>query len=213
MAYDESFYDLYDAYLAEPRVRAVHGQAFAALAGGHEFGRVLDLGCGRVGEFFRFGAPWDGARGLAADPAGWSCVGIDANARPRVDGRAEFIDGDYRAGGGDLPVRLAVERGLTGAVSLFSTECTAPEAENRVLYERLLTETPIKRLLVAGFYYAHAAGRETVEEVGGLVSWQTVAPLESCVSDAYLETRLAIPCPSTLFGEDVVEVWRLLVGR
>lgn len=215
--YDNSFYADYEAYLDERRVQHVHRSAMEALGRSADFARTLDLGCGRHSEFLRLSSRLHHGK--------WSYLGVDVNAVPPAggdddflvgdyrEGKAEYIVGDYREGCGDLPVRLARERGLTGAASLFSTECTAPEPVNRRLYERLLTETSIRRILVSGFYYAHAAGQETVQEVGGLVSWQTVAPLEVCASPAYVERRLLLPCPSNLFGPDVVEVWRLLVRR
>ncbi len=206
MAYDENFYKLYGEYLEEPRVRQVHRFAVKALARHPDFDCVLDIGCGRHNEFLSL-------RGVTSRGFDSVYVGVDQNAGTSS---SEFVDlwsGDYRANDGEPAVKLAALGELHSAVSLFSTECTAPEPVNRALYERLLTETPIRRLLVSGFYYEHAAGEETVGEAGGLVSYQTIAPIEACKSDAYVETRLTLPCPSLLFGEDVIEVWRLLVRR
>lgn len=201
MAYDENFYRLYEEYLVEPRVREAHDfvfRVFTDLSGTeHE---VVDLGCGRSQEFRRF-APtesWD------------AYLGLDVNAEDesnRIDYRnldALFarLDQGRRAG---YPPDVFV--------SLFSSEITAPAPENTLLYKELFKRYPsIRWGLVSGFYYHGRRGEQPIEEAGGITSWQTLHPLGRPAISSHLfeERRISLSVPSTMFGEDVVEVWRLL---
>ena len=60
-------------------------------------------------------------------------------------------------------------------------------------------------------HYTDALGEESVPEAGDLVSFQTFG--EPAPTEIYEDLRIVTPVPSTLFGEKVVEVWRILTRR
>jgi hypothetical protein len=187
--YDDAFYRRYQAYLEEPRVREAHGFALETFALAASPGAVIDVGCGRSQEYRRYG----------------SYViyrGIDLNhADPKL--RVDYRDVDAL-----MPV--VKEHAPDAFVSLFSTEITAPPGENTRLYRNLFDVDTIRYGLVAGFYYASCRGDvNPVEETGGIVSWQTLHPIEEQWAEEYGETRITLPVPSEMFGDDVVEVWRI----
>ena len=197
---------MYEAYLQEPRVRGKHDEFFDMWGVGHDGELVLDLGCGRSQEYRHHG------------PGHWY-FGFDANAEPetvvfdrkpmvrveRADYRSpEFIDRIKRIKGPEPEA----------FVSLFSSEITAPILENTALYERIFREVPtVQRALVAGFYYTRQRGANPVKEAGGIESWQTLDRIEHVGSHVYDELRMVATVPSSMFGEDVVEVWRILSRR
>lgn len=194
MAYDQDFYKAYAAYLVEPRVRAVHDRILQTVSASPAFRRVVDLGCGQGNEFFHYGKPD-------------LYVGVDHNASSNDAPGFKTMAADYRSP--DDVAKLTKQFNLSAAVSLFSIECTAPANENRAYYEALFEKANVTAILAGGFYYEHAKGLETVGEAGGLISYQTHETIEN-PSEQFSEVRIAVPCPSTLFGEDVMEVWRLL---
>jgi hypothetical protein len=194
MAYDQDFYKAYADYLVEPRVRIVHDRILQTVSASSAFRRIVDLGCGQGNEFFHHGRPD-------------LYVGVDHNAAAADVAGFKTIAGDYR-NPNDV-AKLTSQFNLSAAVSLFSIECTAPASENRAYYEALFDSANVKAILAGGFYYEHAKGQETVGEAGGLISYQTHENIAN-PSDKFNEVRIAVPCPSTLFGEDVMEVWRLL---
>jgi hypothetical protein len=200
--YGEAFYAAYEEYLEEPRVRAVHDTMLALATNFGPFGRVVDLGCGRGMEFLRYGWPD-------------RYVGIDRNARPTPDLEGNMhacvLAADYRDA--SLVADVVRDGTLTAAVSLFSVECSADSLTNHAFYENLFRESPIESILSSGFYYTHVRDHEQVHENGWLVSWQTVRPVEDARSEVFDEFRITTPCPSLLFGNDVVEVWRFLTRR
>ena len=168
------------------------------------FDHVLDLGCGLTQEFLRHAAPY-------------IYTGIDRMVEPsfieqgirRKKFTRNVFDADYR--NVDVTIGIARAAGCTSVVSLFSTEITGCLSENTNLYERLMTESFVRTIMVSGFYYAGLCGQETVSETCG-ISYQSIAPIEKAESSIYDEMRVVIPCPSKLFGDDVVEVWRLLTS-
>lgn len=197
MGYDGDFYEAYERYLHEPRVRIQHDRMFEmwATVQGSLTNRVIDLGCGRSNEYLRFG------------PSVECYQGFDVHEGP------QSMVADYRDRG-----FVDLVHGLDWTpdvfVSMFSTECTAPWRENVELYERLFREFPtIQAGLVTGFYYARRRGENPVEETGGIVSWQTLEPIERMRSDVYRGIRVVAEVPSEMFGDDVVEVWRMLTRR
>lgn len=208
MAYDGDFYKMYEDYLAESGVRDVHDDLFemfsAVCASGSP--HILDLGCGRSQEYKH--------QGYYAD-----YLGFDLNAE---DPECKI---DYRNPEFTHLVDQIVEQRRDrhnqvwafppGAfVSLFSSEITASEHENRLLYEGLFRHWPIQTALVSGFYYTDKKDQVVVPEEGGIESFQTLSSLEeSDVSLLYKETRITVACPSKLFGPNVVEVWRILTLR
>ena len=197
MAYDQDFYKAYAAYLDEPRVRAVHDRILQTVSASPAFRRVVDLGCGQGNEFYHHGKPE-------------LYVGVDNNAIPADKPGFKTVAANYRDAG-EIQ-KLTEQFNLGAAVSLFSIECTAPREDNRAYYESLFEKTGVQAILAGGFYYEHAKGKETVGEAGGIISYQTPETIETA-SGCFNEVRITLPCPSTLFGEDVVEVWRLLQRR
>jgi hypothetical protein len=86
-----------------------------------------------------------------------------------------------------------------------------PTKANHIYYEGLFGQTNIQALLLAGGYSEHAEGKETILEAGNLVSYQTFGGFEGLApTSLFDETRICIACPSTMFGEDIIEVYRLL---
>lgn len=192
---NNAFYKAYADYLLEDRVRRVHDAVLGAALLHPALQRVADLGCGKGNEFFRFGGPA-------------FYVGVDRNADAIREERRETLIADYRQS--EMVAALIKQHKLTGAVSLFSAEITAPRDANHSYYEGLFGKTGINAMLIGGFYYEHAKGKETVQENGGLLSYQTSGVIDCPPTHYFDETRITIACPSTLFGEDVFEVWRLL---
>lgn len=195
MAYDKQFFEMYCEYLAEKTVRLNHNRIF-----GHfwaftqmEALYVADLGCG-LGEY--------SLRGWYKDYAG-----IDLNNAGDI---RNFVQADYHDLGfvGRLPFRP------NAFVSLFSIECCHPAVKKYALYEKIFTETPsIDYGLAGGFFYESRRGLETVEEAGGNTSYQTVEDPSKHISERFDELRLHIRTPSKMFGEDVIEVWKILSRR
>jgi hypothetical protein len=202
MGYDPDFYARYEAYVTEPRVRLKHDKFLRVWntirvgpADLRTLGSVIDLGCGRAMEYQRF-------------HPGAHYTGFDQNAVEMDVPRRRVVQADYRD-----PEFLNRKFDLppTHFVSLFSAEITAPAHTNKALYERLFTRIPtIQAGLVSGFYYTDARiDQNPVREAGGLVSWQTLNHLEQDRSEVYDEVRLTAAVPSDLFGEDVIEIWRV----
>jgi len=198
MAYDDAFFEAYRRYLDEPIVRDQHDhvfQTFRRFVG--DAPRVVDIGCG-AGEFFHDGS-W------------WSYVGIDKTPRivkqPCVGVEPRTISADYR----DVDSWASkIDDKPEAFVSLFSIEPTLNVPRRYALYEELFDKIPsLKWGLSAGFYYSDRIDAEWVEEVGGIVSYQTVEPRSKrLVVKGVSEERLVLRVPSKLFGPDVVEVWK-----
>lgn len=192
---NDAFYRAYADYLVEDRVRKVHDAVLGAALLHPALQQVIDLGCGKENEFFYFGKPA-------------LYIGLDKNADSVCEVGHETIVADYRDT--QIVKDQIKKHNLTAAISLFSVEITASREDNHAYYEELFRKTGIKAMLIGGFYYAHAKGQATVEETKGLVSYQTSGQIDRPDTSLFHETRIEIPCPSSLFGEDVFEVWRLL---
>jgi hypothetical protein len=192
------FYRLYGGYLSEPRVRQVHDAVFTAVRLHRSFQRVIDLGCGKGNEFLHYGRPD-------------FYLGVDLNADPVHEAECVIKRLDFR--NIEALRSLIKEHRVTGAVSLFAAEITRSRDENHAFYEALFRDLGLNAMLLSGFYYKHAKHRELVREAGNLVSYQTSGTIERPDTAWFHETRIEIPCPSRLFGEDVIEVYRLLQGR
>lgn len=188
---NDEFWAAYAEYVKE--TRAVHQRVTTLLTGHRPLTAIVDLGCGRTKEALRLFSPLRYI-GVDADPA----VGAD-------------ITMNYRDVEG---LRLAMKhpnletlRHPSTFVSLFSTELTASPEVNTEYYAKLFNTFPsLRRGVVAGFYYSRRRTEPTVSEAGGLTSWQSIGDLTVSMR----ETRVALRVPSKLFGDDVVEVWRLL---
>lgn len=196
MPYDESFYQLYEAYLLEKAVRANHDLMF------EHWKRlvriplhVIDLGCG-IGEYRRYG-----------NSANY--MGIDLVNSGQLD---NFIEADY-TDPANLVADLATLTPEPNAfVSLFSCECCHSAERKYEIYESFFTTFPsIQHGLVSGFFYRSRLDEEVVKEAGGIESFQTVERTPS--SQTFSEFRVTIHTPSKMFGQDVIEVWKFFTRR
>jgi len=200
MAYNGEFYRAYALYLKEPSVRKAHDRVFAMAKANSSFRKIVDLGCG-LNEFHRY-VPTPGY------------VGIDLNAPalaepPLAEPYFKLVKGDYR----DLSLIKEQLRGRhpQAFISLFSTEITAPAKENTLFYEQLFQAIPtLQCALVSGFYYANRKQQNPVIEAGEIVSYQTLDSIEDHLSPVFDQFWITLPVPSTMFGDNVVEVWRFL---
>lgn len=194
MAYDQEFYRMYRTYLCELAVRTNHNRIFELFRKftQHAQLQVVDLGCG-LGEYSTYGSYFD-------------YVGVDVNNAGTVK---NFLRADYHDLGfvGSLPFMP------TAFVSLFSIECCHSAKDKYALYEKLFARIPsIQNALVGGFFYKSKRELETVGEAGGIVSYQTIEDPSKHISRTFSELRIHFDTPSDMFGDDVVEVWKIL-GR
>ena len=195
MAYDDTFYRAYSDYLKEPAVRRAHDAMLRISRLNPAFANVIDLGCGQFNEYLRHRRP---ARYL----------GIDVNVAKKTSANRRLVTADYRCL--ELVERLAKEQASTAFVSLFSAEITAPCEQNYRFYEELFLQIPtIQAGLVSGFYYFNSKDKNPIGETGGIQSYQTLEQPEDVVSEVFSETRILLPVPSAMFGQDVIEVWKL----
>ncbi|MBI3336369.1 hypothetical protein HYZ98_02265 [Candidatus Peregrinibacteria bacterium] len=189
--YNERFYALYREYLQEPTVRANHDHVFRMF---EQFApkdlRVMDLGYG-LGEYSLHGHYTQYA-------------GIDLNTTGQVP---NFVQADYH----DPLFFSRIPFIPTAFTSLFSIECCHPAEEKYALYEKLFKSIPsLQVALVGGFFYEKSRHLETVQETGGIISYQTVEDPSQYISDTFSELRMHIQTPSKMFGDDVIEVWKIL---
>jgi len=185
------FWNIYGEYLME--VSEKHIQALGMFDISRNVAH-LDLGCGKHLSALRLLSPtW--YLGVDKDPP--------SNSR--------VIRADYRMEMDDIQNYIVEDRGLpcspTFISSLFSSELTASPSENSRFYKSLFERfTDLGSILVSGFYYSSKRSEESVEEIGGIVSFQSIGDLDMELE----EVRVLQRVPSKLFGPDVVEVWRLL---
>jgi hypothetical protein len=205
--YTKNFYELYLDYLVEPSVRKSHDTVFEHFTSEPEFEAIVDFGCG-VSEIARYRKPKE-------------YLGIDMNPEIKKYNPHKILFADYRA---ETNLNEIIESFKPRAfTSLFSIEITAPEwvtsVEEQVkakyaLYERIMREIKsIKYGLVSGFYYLTKMYENPVKETGGVLSYQTLEPKSSVKSNVFTEQRIKIPTPSKMFGDDVIEVWKILERR
>ena len=168
---------------------------------------LLDLGCGRTLSAMRMFEPICYI-GLDKEPASVKDVygyNMDQYRTDILDYRDLESVQKYLKTKYELYGYYGFEPTLV--TSFFSSELTAPQHENATFYRELFKRIPtLKNILVSGFYYSRKRNAPVVEEVGGLISHQTIGDLDYDLP----ETRILERVPSTLFGPDVVEVWRLL---
>lgn len=181
MEYTNAFYEQYENYLLEDSVRVAHDWVLRIAALDAAFQNVVDFGCGTSREFL-----------VHAKPSKY--VGIDLC--DRADIQADYRTFDLAR----LPARP------DAFVSLFSIEIT--EKDNYPFYEKVFHALPVKMGLVSGFYYA-GCDEDAVDEAGGVRSYQTLEKIENVRSSVFSEKRIILPVPSTMFGKDVIEVWKL----
>lgn len=192
LSYNNGFYKAYEEYLKEAMVRKQHDFVFSIVRQNSAFDKVIDLGCGQSREFYVYVNPL-------------AYLGIDINAQA-----LNIHRGDYRSGEAMDTIQ---EFGPSAFVSLFSAEITASVEQNYILYEQLFRCSTIKMGLVSGFFYSKRKESTTVAETGGVQSYQTLESIESVVSSTFLETRIILPVPSHMFGDDVFEIWKIFERR
>lgn len=196
MPYDEQFWRLYQEYLKEPTVRKNHDHMFRMFASllFSNSPRIIDLGCG-LGEYARY------------DEYHAAYAGIDLNNTGAVP---NFICQDYLK----LEFSPLLPFVPDAFVSLFSAECCQPANTRYAFYEKLFVALPTLECgLVSGFFYDSRRGQETVSETGGITSHQTVEDPSLHISAIFTELRTHLHTPSQMFGQDVIEVWKLLVRK
>ena len=196
MPYDENFYRMYREYLQERIVRSNHDHMFSLLASLllPDSPHVMDLGCG-IGEYTTY------------DRRHLAYVGIDLNNTGSV---TPFVQADYLK----LDFRNFLPFIPNAFISLFSIECFHTAKSKYILYNRLFSVFPaIKCGLVGGFFYESRRNQETVSEAGEIVSYQTIEDQSLHISPLFTELRIHIRTPSQMFGNDVIEVWKLLVRK
>jgi len=187
--YLNEFYVKYFTYLHEDEVREGHDLAFKRFNDWSKTSKhnVIDLGCGLC-EYLWFGKPEN-------------YIGIDLS--PQF--KPFSIEGDYTKK--TFEIELPFEP--SAFVSLFSAECCMSPKKKYHLYNRMFEHFPsIKFGLVSGFFYESRKDKELVQETGGITSYQSIeTPIRS---DVFTECRWQTKMPSTMFGSDVVEVWKFL---
>jgi hypothetical protein len=192
--YDADFYRMYREYLQEKSVRLSHDYAFGwfrKTAG--DDAAVVDLGCG-LGEYLTYGYHQ-------------GYVGVDLNNAGQVP---NFVQADYH----DLAFVDRLPFKPTVFTSLFSIECFHSVDDKYALYERIFNRIPsVTYGLASGFFYRSKRDQEKVGETGGIESYQTVEDPAQHISKIFSELRLHVSTPSKMFGEDVVEVWKIFHRR
>lgn len=196
MPYDENFYRIYSEYLRESIVRKHHDHVFTLFAALllPDSPRVIDLGCG-LGEYTMY------------DSRHAAYAGIDLNNTGRID---HFIQADYTA----LDFGHLLPFSPNAFISLFSIECCHPVEKKYDFYNQLFSVFPTIRCGIAGgFFYESRRGKETVSETGEIISYQTIEDPSLHISGLFTELRIHLHTPSQMFGNDVVEVWKLFVRK
>ncbi len=213
MAYDKKFFERYSEYLEEPTVRKNHDWMFRCFARlvtvPHYHPITIDLGCG-TGEFWYYGAR-----------SQLDYIGIDKENNLRGPHSDDFIQADYLVLDFGSELKAMTDRlprqfsgPVTTFVSLFSAEIIQSAKDKYAFYERLFAAFPtLKYGLVSGFFYESKRDQEKVGETGGIESYQTIERPEDYISPTFTEMRVHMKTPSTMFGPDVVEVWKILVRR
>lgn len=191
---DKSFWEQYAEYVEEslPRHRRAVNMLLETVSGMSWDRNLLDLGCGQCRE-----------ADTLLDPLKY--LGLDVNPPERDD----CVQKNYRADIFEAKDLILFEPDCFS--SIFSSEVTGTYPQNERLYEKVFRAFPsIKWGIVSGFYYGNRPTAPKVLEAGGIVSYQSIAPLEECESEVFDETRLLVKGPSKMFGPDVIEVWKLL---
>lgn len=196
---DEEFWKKYEEYVEESLPR--HKKAIDALLKfadddlSLKESSLLDLGCGGSKEAEKL-----------FEPAFY--YGLDKDPKHSSYNRSFDCGLDYRVHWDDF---LHSAKDFNVVCSLFSSEITAPWPENYDLYDRIFSDLEkVKYIFLAGFYYTDKMDQNPVEEPGGIQSYQTLEPMYAASDAIFEEHRLYVHAPSTLFGPNVVEVWKML---
>lgn len=191
---DLHFWAKYELYARESFHR--HRRAVNMLMHGCSLGKILDLGCGKVME-----GSW-----LAAEH---NYFGVDRD--PKEGSTYATLKADYRTDLGLVRKSCEASKFQPDTIlSLFSIEPTGEDWQNEGIYNTLLIRFPtVKQIISAGFYYEDKEFDPWVMEAEGLKSHQT-SQFTPLLKGSIKETRLYEHAPSALFGDKVVEVWRLI---
>ncbi len=198
MSYDtEQFWEQYRAYKTE--TAEVHEQAFqlclvASAVLWMDSDRLVNLGSGPDPE------PMFKGRGF-------SVLSVDPQLGNKTDEDNLTLGYEDDAFISEVSARTGEPFLVT---SFFSTEVVLAPERSRELYDGLF-RVGAQAAIVSGFYYRGKRDQATVQEPGGLESYQSILPLEDTPGEVHEEKfRITLPVPSTMFGPDVVEVWRVL---
>lgn len=186
---DDKFWDLYGEFLKESEQR--HVEAVSSLLPIKYNNSIIDLGCGQYASASKL-IPYDDYMGIDISKPG---------VRSDLD-RSYFVQGNYRT--------LDIKAAFDGFVSLFSSEITANEKDNTAFYHKIFQNTKASWGLVSGFYYRGKEDSIIIKETGSIKSYQTFPWLPS-KTPLYSIKQYCVNAPSKMFGQDVVEVWRLMV--
>ena len=193
---DPEFWVKYRDYVRESRVR--HEFVFRVLFEdwNPDFElTLLDLGCGQCCEAYELMRPT-------------SYLGIDLAPAPLHLPHAETRCFDYRDLEGLATLVHTSDYRPQQFASLFSSELTGNGAKNLKLYDWMFrTFRSMEAGIVSGIYYSDRRTEEKVIETDGLTSYQTIGDLAD--AELFTETRLTLRAPSTMFGPQAVEIWRL----
>jgi len=195
---DPGFWEAYEQYLkgAMPIHQKTVDMLVGDVVGEFDIEVLFDLGCGLFREAETI-IPWE-----------TSYKGFDQvlpEGHPyRLDYRAEegvFVNPQL--------IEYMNQDKADTFCSFFSSECTESFVVNHSMYREIFKQVPTMQWgIVSGFYYSNRIHEYCVEEAGGIRSWQSNQDLYG--GDFFKETRVLIRNPSIMFGDDVVEVWRLL---
>lgn len=199
---DQDFWAKYADYVKENINR--HAEAIEQLGG--FLSPLLDFGCGKVMEGVQLviGKSPKYYRGIDTDPLEGAHDGSRVIAT---------IKADYRTDLKKIKAQLTHDKfNPSMGISFFSIEPTAHNSDNEQLYHEIFKTFPtMQRFISAGFYYESKKDLFFVEEPGGIRSHQSnSSPMRS---DTLHEYRLLERGPSTLYGADVIEVWRFFTRK
>jgi hypothetical protein len=191
MPFNEEFYKKYRSYLLEPAIRHAHNlmfESFHRICGGTPL-RIIDLGCGT--SEFRTHSYVSQYKGVDLYPLDDHIIVADFTRTP-PDALAKMCE--FRP---------------NAFISLFASEPLLEDRKRYELYEQVFRQIPSLHFgMVSGFFYRNRSYYHSVEESGGIRSFQTIEKQSDVMNSMFTEFRSYIDAPSEFFGKDVVEVWK-----
>lgn len=217
----ENFWKQYSDYHGE--TRGIHARAFELcldqvihLDG--DISGILDLGMGKFGRtidlFCEVASPIKQYVGIDQEEVSNIDEFFGSNKEDVLD--FTLLQGDYSdlkfiSSYMDLFIKFPL------AVSLFSSEVVLEDDVRFSLYNELFKKDNLKHAIVSGFYYKGHKDlewyREKLDDEGFeyITSRQTIEDIGELNGETFKENiRFVFENPSKMFGEDVVEVWRVL---
>lgn len=199
MSYNSEYFSKYQKYLDEDVVRNQHDMIFDMFQTFAQPERVLDLGCGGCCEYELYGNYVE-------------YIGVEIE-KSIVDQLKEIdikiFNLNYRDENFLNEIYSKHDLLADTFISLFSSELTAHHSDNIKLYEKLFS-SGFQHGLVSGIYYKNKKDINPVLEVGDIYSWQTLGSVENYDSNVYSTVLIQLPVPSKMFGDDVIEVWKMM---